>query len=81
MTYLANQILFKKVDEHVNRVSEAPVPDIDVENTPEGTMFIVKNGKLVTMQTPKANVTSQREASPVKSVLADTQSSAPSSQV
>ena len=48
----------KKANENVNRVDKVPAIDIDVENAPEGTMFIVKDGKLVPMQMPQANVTS-----------------------
>ena len=44
-------------------------------------MFIVKNGKLIPMQKPKANVTSQKEASPAETAFTDTRSSVHSSQV
>ena len=53
----------KKGDEHFSKQDKEPAREVDIQNVPEGTMFIVQNGKLVAMPpSPQTKVTSQREA-------------------
>ena len=42
----------KKGEEHIDKEAEAPALDVDVQDAPEGTMFIVKDGRLVPMPAP-----------------------------
>ena len=42
----------KKVEEHVEMAAESATFDVDVQDAPEGTMFIVKDGRLVPMPAP-----------------------------
>ena len=42
----------KKGEEHIEKQDEAAALDVDVQDAPEGTMFIVKDGRLVPMPAP-----------------------------
>ena len=42
----------KKGEEHIDKEAEVQELDVDIQDAPEGTMFIVKDGKLVPMPLP-----------------------------